>query len=87
MTVKHSVELLASPNNRQIGPVDRPIGALLTKYSYRLASGKSGVPIVELGASSYEHNKYGIIFKPVFKLVSWEDEADLQNGIVAKPGE
>jgi len=63
------------------------IGGLLTKYSFRLGAGKGGIPIVELENSSYEHRRFGIVNKPVLKLVSWKDEADLVNGIDAKPGE
>jgi len=53
------------------------IGALLTKYGYRLSAKKGGIPIVECDVTSYEHKRYGTVFKPVFNIVSWQDEAEL----------
>ena len=30
-------------------------------------------PVIEMSTSSYEHDEYGTIFKPVFNLVGWLD--------------
>lgn len=62
------------------------IGALLNKCSSRLRLGKTGIPIVELDVSSYEHRLYGPVLKPILKVVGWQDEADLINGAVEEPG-
>ena len=61
------------------------IGALFTKYGYRLNIDKAGVPIIDLNVSSYQHPKYGKVYKPHFKIVSWQDEADLVSGASAEP--
>ena len=63
------------------------IGALLTKFGYRLSMGKSGIAIINLEVSSYEHKRYGTVFKPVLKIVSWRDEADLVADGGEKPTE
>lgn len=63
------------------------IGALLTKYGYRLGLGKGGIPIVDLDVTSYEHKRYGTVFKPVFKIVSWQNEAALVPGAGEDLGE
>ena len=62
------------------------IGALLTKYGYRLSLGKAGIPIVDIDVSSYEHKRYGTVYKPVFKLVSWQEEVDLVKSVAEKSG-
>ena len=56
------------------------IGDLLKKFGWRRNAGKSGIPIIDLGVSSYEHRKFGKVYKPHFKIVGWQDEADLVSG-------
>jgi len=60
------------------------IGDLLKRYGNRLSTGKGGIPIVELSVSSYEHRRYGRVFKPSFRVAEWRDEAALVNGNAAK---
>lgn len=59
------------------------IGGLLSKYGYRMDIGKGGVPIIDLGETSYDHKRYGKVHKPLFRIVSWQTETDL----VARSGE
>jgi len=42
----------------------------------RAAAGKSLAPIVKLTHSSYQHNEYGRILKPVFEIVGWEGDQE-----------
>ena len=51
-------------------------GELLTTHGLRLASGDSGIPVIELGVSHYTHRRYGLVYEPSFKVVGWLDEYD-----------
>ena len=50
------------------------VAKLLDVYARRLRGGKGGVMIVELGASSYQHQQYGTVNKPLLKFIGWHDE-------------
>ena len=50
-------------------------GELLTTHGLRLASGDSGIPVIELGVSHYTHRRYGLVYEPSFKVVGWLDES------------
>ncbi len=63
------------------------ISALLSRYGHRLDIGKGGIPIVELKVDSYEHKRYGKIYKPSFRIKLWREEADLVDGGAVKLGE
>ena len=38
------------------------------------------LPVVEIDAGSYRHKTWGKVYKPVFRIVSWETPEDLKNG-------
>jgi hypothetical protein len=61
------------------------VGGLLTAYGHRLELGKSGVPIIEIGAGSYEHKRYGKVFKPIFRIVDWRAESELLTQVGETP--
>ena len=52
----------------------KEFGVLLQQVLKHLQSGKAGnktVPVLELGVDSYQHDKYGEIFTPVFTMKKW----------------
>jgi hypothetical protein len=52
------------------------IGDLLTKYAGRLAAGKGGMPIIDLAVDRYTHKRHGLVYRPLFRIVDWQDDAD-----------
>lgn len=42
----------------------------------RAVAGKSFVPVVKLTHSSYQHNEYGRILKPVFEIAGWAGDEE-----------
>jgi hypothetical protein len=59
------------------------LGRLSKAYGNRLAMAGHAVPIVELGASSYRHKRFGDVDVPVLQVVSWQIEEDLIAGKAA----
>ena len=59
----------------------------MKKYGYRLNGGSGGVPVIDLDVSSYEHKRYGTVFKPLFTVVKWLDENDLMKEAAAPSSE
>lgn len=57
------------------------IRQLFSEYGRWLRSGRSGLPVIELEATSYQHPRYGTVFKPVLKIVGWQDENAPGNGV------
>jgi hypothetical protein len=56
------------------------VAKLVYAWRHGVAQGKSGLPVISLGSDSYPHKKYGKVHFPVFKIVRWEDEANLIAG-------
>lgn len=56
------------------------LGRLSKAYGNRLAMAGHAVPIVELGASSYRHKRFGDVDVPTLRIVAWQKEEDLVAG-------
>ena len=56
------------------------IGKLSTAYGSHRQKHDGKMPIVQIGAGSYQHKTHGEVFYPVFRIVSWASEADLIAG-------
>jgi len=56
------------------------VAKLIYAWRHGVTQGKSGLPVVSLGSDTYKHKKFGPVHFPVFKIVRWEDEADLIAG-------
>ena len=48
--------------------------SLVTEVVKRISGGEAKVvPVINLSADSYQHQKYGKIFTPTYKIVRWEE--------------
>jgi hypothetical protein len=56
------------------------VSKLVMAWRHGVSQGKSGLPVITLGADTYKHRKFGPVHFPVFKIVRWQDEADLIAG-------
>ncbi len=56
------------------------VAKLVYAWRHGVTQGKSGLPVITLGSDTYKHKKFGPVHFPVFKVVRWEDEADLIAG-------
>ena len=56
------------------------VAKLVYAWRHGVTQGKTGLPIITLGSDTYRHKKYGPVHYPVFKIMRWEDEADLIAG-------
>jgi hypothetical protein len=56
------------------------VAKLIYAWRHGVTQGKSGLPVSTLGSDTYKHKKFGPVHFPVFKIVRWEDEADLIAG-------
>ena len=54
----------------------RAVGKLCQEYSrQRRKVPSTQYPIVELGCDSYRHERYGVVQRPVFRVVEWVVDA------------
>ncbi len=56
------------------------LGRVCAGYGNQLAIGNTAIPIVELGASSYRHKRFGTVDVPVLRIIEWKTEQQLVSG-------
>jgi hypothetical protein len=65
----------------------RAIGGLCEAYSKERRMLGNVLPVVELGVETYDHEQYGRLKSPKFKIVGWTSVAELTGQIEDKSGE